>query len=484
MNIFDVIKEETAGRLENIAVIDGDRQLSYGDFSSSVREVACELKTCGIGPGERVALLCNDSIEYIVISLAVLSLEAAIVPVSPSHSPDEVNAVLRGIDVPFLIFERDLFFSDHAAPLFSSGAFEKAFFVHRRTPRGDLPAAYHALNAAFIRFSSGTTGASKGVVLSHETIIERTNAANKALEITENDRVIWVLSMSYHFVVSILLFLRRAATIVLCSREFPSSLIDGIVRHQGTFIYASPFHYQMMTNSGMFSAEMLSGIRLAVSTAMRLSEVDARDFHQKFGIELTEAYGVIEVGLPFVNSSGDPEKRGSVGRILPDYEARIANPDVDGVGEVYLRGRGMFDAYFSPWQGPEEALADGWFGTGDLGRIDSDGFLFLSGREKNVINFAGMKIFPGEVESVLNQHPAVRESLVYGTPHAQYGELPCADVVLEKETDLTEIDTREIRRFCYQHLAPYKVPKRLHSRPSLDKTASGKLKRWGRVPNG
>ena len=144
----------------------------------------------------------------------------------------------------------------------------------------------------------------------------------------------------------------------------------------------------------------------------------------------------------------------------------------------------MFDAYFSPWQGPDEALADGWFKTGDLGRIDSDGFLFLFGREKNVINFAGMKIFPREVESVLNQHPAVRESLVYGTPHTQYGELPCADIVLEGELDPAEIDTREIRGYCYQHLAPYKVPKRLHCLPRLGKTASGKLKRWGRAPNG
>ena len=484
MNIFDVIKEETVGQLENAAVIDGDRELSYGDLFASVSEVARELKARGIGPAGRVALLCNDSIEYIVISLAVLSVEAVIVPVPPSNSPDEVNAVLREIDIPFLIFDTDIFSLDDSCPVFLVGGCEKTFAVHRRIPRGNLPAAYRALNPAFIRFSSGTTGASKGVVLSHETIVERTDAANKALNITANDRVIWVLSMSYHFVVSILLFLRRAATIVLCGRDFPSSLIDGIVRRQGTFIYASPFHYQMMTNSGMFSAETFSRIRLAVSTAMRLSEIDARNFQRKFGLELAEAYGVIEVGLPFVNCSRNPEKRGSVGTILPDYEARIVDPDANGIGEVYLRGSGMFDAYFSPWQGPDEALADGWFKTGDLGRIDSEGFLFLAGREKNVINFAGMKIFPSEVESVLNQHPAVRESLVYGMPHAQYGELPCADIVLEGEMDPAEIDTREIRRFCYQHMAPYSVPKRFHCLPSLDKTASGKLKRWGRAPNG
>lgn len=320
--------------------------------------------------------------------------------------------------------------------------------------------------------------------MSHETIAERTDAADKALEITQSDRVIWVLSMSYHFVVSILLFLRRGATIVLCCREFLSSLVDGLGRHRGTFIYASPVHYRMMTNSGMFSADMFSNIRLAVSTAMRLPEADARDFVEKFGLELAEAYGIIEVGLPFVNSSGDPARRGSVGRILPDYEVNIASPDAEGVGKVHLRGKGMFDAYFSPWQSRDEALVDGWFETGDLGRLDADGFLFLCGREKNVINFAGMKVFPEEVEAVLNRHPAVSESLVYGRAHAHYGELPCADVVIGGETGVAEAEASEIRRFCYRHLAPYKVPKAVRCVSRLERTASGKLKRWGREQSG
>ena len=151
---------------------------------------------------------------------------------------------------------------------------------------------------------------------------------------------------------------------------------------------------------------------------------------------------------------------------------------------MLLRGRGMFDAYLSPWQSREQTLSEGWFKTGDLGRIDSDGFLFLCGREKNIINFAGMKIFPDEVEGVVNQHPAVRESLVYGTAHAQYGELPCADIVLEAGLETGEMNTAEVRRFCYRYLAPYKVPKQIHCVPRLEKTASGKLKRWGRVPKG
>jgi long-chain acyl-CoA synthetase len=428
MNIVDTIKAEIPGYLEKAAVIDGDRQVTYAELLALVDGVASELKSRGVGPAQRVALICDDSIEYIVVSLAVLSLPAALVPVSPSHSQDEVGAVLREIDAAFLIFDEKVFSLDPAEPLLLGGACKRTFLLHRRATQDDLPVEYGAMNPAFIRFSSGTTGASKGVVLSHETVVERTDAADKALNMTEDDTVIWVLSMSYHFVVSILLFLRRGAKIVLCRRELLSSLVDGLGRRRGTFIYASPFHYQLMTSAAAFSAGMLANVRLAVSTATRLPEADARRFYEKFGIELAEAYGIIEVGLPFINCSRNPAKRGSVGRILPDYEVKIANPDTEGVGEVYLRGSGMFDAYFSPWQSRKQALSDGWCKTGDLGRIDSGGFLFLCGRAKNIINFAGMKIFPKEVESVVNQHPAVRESLVYGTAHAQYGELPCADI--------------------------------------------------------
>jgi long-chain acyl-CoA synthetase len=478
MNIYAVIREETAGHLEHAAVVDGDRQVSYGDLFLLVDALARELQSSGVAPHQRVALSCTDSIELIAVSLAVLSLGAAIVPVSSSHSRDEVNAVLEELDVSLLISDRELFPPDHGGPAPSMSASEKTLLLHRRAAQENLPEEYYAMNPAFIRFSSGTTGVSKGVLLSHETIVERTDAADTALNVTANDRVIWVLSMSYHFVVSILLFLRRAATIVLCGNEFPSSLIDGLIRRRGTFIYASPFHYQMITNSTMFPEDMFANIRLAVSTSMRLPETEAGRFHEKFGFQLAEAYGIIEVGLPFVNCSRDPAKCGSVGSILPDYEAQIVNADAEGIGEVYLRGKGMFDAYFSPWRARDQALVDGWFPTGDLGRIDADGFLFLSGRQTNVINFAGMKIFPDEVESVINQHPAVMESLVYGTPHAQYGELPCADIVLRDQTKAADIDSSEIRRFCYQRLSSFKVPKELHYLPRLERTASGKLRRW------
>jgi long-chain acyl-CoA synthetase len=317
---------------------------------------------------------------------------------------------------------------------------------------------------------------SKGVVLSHEAIIERTDAADKGMQITPEDTVLWVLSMSYHFVVSILLFLRRGATIVLCSDRFPEALIEGVTVHRGTFIYASPFHYNLLSRTDLLTGESLQQVRMAISTAMKLPEKVAEAFSGKFGFELTEAYGIIEVGLPFIKLSGGSEKRGSVGKALPNFELRLDDLDAEGVGAIYIKGPGMLDAYFSPWQGRGDILQDGWFRTGDLGKIDQDGFLFIVGRDKDVINFVGMKIFAQEVEAVINQHPGVAESLVYGTPHSQYGELPTANIVLNAEQDeKTVLDN--LKRFCYQRLAQYKVPKEFQIVDALPKTASGKIKR-------
>lgn len=475
MNIVELIKKETAGYLNKLAVIDGTKKISYRQIFSTVDKIASELKCIGVKPFQRVALLCNDSIDHIVLNLAILLINGVVVPIFPSLSEDEISEILKRIQVNFLISEKQLNCVEKAKRNSFKYDGEKNFSIYAFLIQENIPKEFYKFNPAFIRFSSGTTGINKGVVISHEAIVQRTDAANKGLKVTPDDLIIWVLSMSFHFVVTILLFLRRSATIVLCSGEFPESLIEGLKRHKTTFIYASPFHYYMLSHTSAFSSNLLSDVRLAISTATKLNADIASKFFEKFKFDLCQAYGIIEVGLPFLNYSLSDGKRASVGTILPDYELKIENSDSQGIGEVYIRGKGMFDAYFSPWQTRKELSGDDWFKTGDMGKLDKDGYLYLVGRSNKVINFCGMKIFPFEVESVINQHPAVLESLVFGVVHAQYGQLPMAKVVL---TDVkVNIDRGELKKFCHKRLAPHKVPKEFISVTSLDKTLSGKLKR-------
>ena len=476
MNIYETIEKETSHFRDRTAVIEGEHTLTYGQLISLVDEIAVLLRGAGICQFDRVALLCGDSIEYIAASLAVLSVSAVAVPVATEHREAEIDEILESMAINYLIFERGSYGEDRSDKLDVKNFSRKEFFIMPRESRKEMEQEYFKINPAFIRFSSGTTGASKGVVLSHETIIERTAAADRGLTITHNDTVLWVLSMSFHFVVTILLFLRRGAAIMLCGTLFPESFIDGILKHKGTFIYASPFHYSLLAHMESLSPESLQNIRLAVSTAMKLPEEVAREFHAKFGFELSEAYGIIEAGLPFINLSSDKSRRNSVGKALPGYEVQIVNKDKDGVGQIHIKGKGMLDAYFSPWQNRENILdADGWFHTGDLGRIDEEGYLTIEGRDKDVINFAGMKVFPHEVESVLNQFPGISESCVYGKDHGQYGQLPVAKVVLKEPA--IGVSMEDLRRFCYQRLSKYKVPKDFECVPAIPKTGSGKIRR-------
>lgn len=475
MNIVDIIRSETEQFEDKLAVVDADTSLSYGSLLAVIDTLAGTLKEMGVKPTERVGLLCDDSADYVSVSLAILSLSAVIVPIASSLTEAEISDILVRLDVGFLLFDRALRDDPLGLPLAAGSVCVRSFSVRRLDSGNSFPPEYKKMNPAFVRFSSGTTGRSKGVLLSHEAIVERTTAANKALQITHQDTVLWVLSMSFHFVVSILLFLRKGATIVVCRDNFPLSLQEGLTQYGGTFIYASPFHYYTLAVSHGLTPDALSDVRLAISTATSLSSDIAQMFVDKFGLQLSSAYGIIEVGLPFVNDSA-AEKQGSVGQVLPDYDVLIDQHDADGTGRILLKGPGMFDAYCSPWQTRTEVVSDGWFDTGDLGRIDAEGFLFILGRGKDVINFAGMKVFPYEVESVINQHPLVKESLVYAVSHPQYGQLPSAKVVLKDGSSEDEI-LAKLRRHCSERLVSYKIPKQFEFVDKLDKTTSNKLVR-------
>jgi len=469
-NIADSIFRETAKLSEKTALVEETRTITYGLLAEAVACLAQELRERGVRPLERVAFICPDSIDYVILSLAILSLDAAIVPVAPGLMSDERDALPEQMDVHHILAEGASPSSQSGNLLRGAGKLSRTFCLAQRAASRTMPAGYAELRPAFIRFSSGTTGTSKGVVLSHEAILDRTDAANKGLCVTSDDTIGWVLSMSFHFVVTILLFLRKGATIVLCGDPMPGALVSALQQHPITLLYASPIHYRLLSVASVLTPASFAAIRLAVSTAVKLPVQIAQGFFERFGVRLAEAYGIIEVGLPFIYCPREQAHDGLLGKPLPDYSVRLA-PD----GEVLVRGKGMFDAYFSPWQPRSVCQPDGWFHTGDIGEFAEDGNLRLIGRRKAVINFSGMKIFPQEIEEVLNQHPAVAESLVYGEPHPEYGQLPCAKVVWRE--DALPFDEAALRAFCRTRLAVHKIPKVFTCVPELPKTASGKIRR-------
>lgn len=469
INIVETLFRETATLREKVVLVQGARSVTNGELAAAVEARARELADCGVRPLDRVAFLCPDGIDYVILSLAILALDAAIIPIAPNLMSDERESLLAKMDVHHLVVEAGCATAPGGTALRAGSDLASDFLLATREVCLPVPEGYGAIRPAFIRFSSGTTGASKGVVLSHEAIVARTDAADKGLRITADDVVGWVLSMSFHFVVTILLFLRRGATIVFCGDPMPGALVDTLQQRPVTVLYASPIHYRLLTMAGTLALAHVASLRIAVSTAVKLPQAIAQAFYERFGLRLTEAYGIIEVGLPFIHCPPAGAHDGLLGKPLPDYRVRLGTGD-----EVLIQGKGMFDAYFSPWQPRAVCQPDGWFHTGDVGARTEDGGLRLVGRRKAVINFSGMKLFPQEIEEVLNRHPAIFESLVYGETHTEYGQIPCAKIVLRPGTT---VDDAALLAFCRAHLAIHKIPKAFSRVASLAKTASGKIRR-------
>jgi long-chain acyl-CoA synthetase len=475
MNLYDLFHETARRQPEHPAILgpSQDTALTYSGLDEAIRAAASRLRKAGVQPGDCVGLHHPSGSPYIVLTYAAWQCGACVVPVATELAAEEKREICREISLDYIL----------SSP--GTAAFAEPFRRGEATGIGqniDLmpirspclrPAGYDRVQAAFIRFTSGTTGTSKGVVLSHATIHDRIQAANDALAIGPADRVLWLLSMAYHFTVSIVSYLSFGATIVLPSNHFAAAVAAAMARHRTTLLYASPAHCALLADYA--EGPPLPGLRLAISTTTSLDRDVARRFLHRYGQPVAQALGIIEVGLPCINLDFAAEKNNSVGRVLPAYELQLKDIGLGrGLGEVLFRGKGFLDAYYQPWRSQDQIMPDGWFHTGDIGQLDADGCLFLRGRSKDVISVMGMKFFPQEVETVLASHPAVAEVVVFARRHPRLGETPCARVVPSPSADQDGLEA-DLRQWCAQRLASYKVPERVELVDSLPRTASGKL---------
>lgn len=477
-NVYQDIFDANSDRLDKTAVVYRGIRTTYGTLLKQVEETARLLMSYGIKADDRVALRSPDSTLHIVLALALLKIRAVQIPVEVSIPGAEVRNICEQVSADAFISMLPLPDGwQMASEMQRFTCAEDEFHLQQLAPQSLISSELSNLNPAFIRFTSGTTSNSKGVIISHESVISRTNSANDGLKISSADTILWVLSMAYHFVVTILLFLRKGATIAICESPAALSMPQLLETEKITFLYMSPFHYHLMCESSVFNASMLKHARLAITTAMPMDRNLADKFYAKFNIRPRQAYGIIEVGLPCIDLDEKEFKPGVVGKPLPSCELKIRQPDKNGVGTIVLRSPGMFDGYLHPFCIREDVCENGFFNTGDIGFIDESGQLVIVGRSKNIINFAGMKIFPYEVEDILRSFKTVKDASVYGIKDPIYGEKPQADIVFNTDTKSDDELLNELRKFCYANLAPYKVPKAFNICDELERTVSGKILR-------
>jgi long-chain acyl-CoA synthetase len=446
VNIVELIHQR-ADRAA-IALICGDEEISFGRLLDDADAVAGRLRSVSAG---RVALDCPNGVAHVVLALGIVRSGKCLVPLASELAAPERERVIRETGVGAIID--------------ASGSIRE---IASPADPGFDEKALDALNPAFIRFSSGTTGTSKGVVISHETLLDRVTAANRGLGIGPADRIVWILPMAHHFAVSIMLYLLQGAATVIVNSHLAEDVLAAGRCHGGTVLYGAPFHHALLAAES--SGLAWPSLRLAVSTAASLPAKTAAAFDTRYGLPLTQGLGVIEVGLPLLNLAAAREKPAAVGRPLPDFSAELR-----GDGELFLRGPGMFDAYLRPWRRRSEVLVDGWFRTGDLARIDADGDIFLLGRSHSVINVGGLKCFPEEIEAVLGEVPGVAAARVQGRENARFGAVPVAEI--EARDPARPPSPGELSAFCRRALASYKVPVSFQFVDRIPRTASGKIRR-------
>jgi len=446
MNIVEKIFQEADRRA--IALVCGDEEITYGSLIDRADAAA---RLIAASPAARIGLDCPNGVAHVALALAIVRAGKCLVPLASELAPPERERVIRETGVGAIV---DASGAIREAPPFGELAFDEA--------------ALHALNPAFIRFSSGTTGRSKGIVISHERLFERVTAANRGLKIGPDDRIVWILPMAHHFAVSIMLYLLHGATTVIVNSHLAEDVLAAGRRRRGTVLYGAPFHHALL--AAETSGQPWPDLRLAVSTAAPLPLATAQAFDARYGIPLSQGLGVIEVGLPLLNLDAGRAKPGSVGRPLPDYRAEVREG-----GELFLKGPGMFDAYLQPWRPCAQALEDGWFRTGDLARLDADGHFHLLGRSHSVINVAGLKCFPEEIEAVIDETPGVAASRVSGKVNPRFGAVPVAEIEPIDPARPPKISA--LAAHCREALSRYKVPVEFRIVERLPRTASGKIQR-------
>lgn len=476
MNIFSIIHQAANKWGDKVAIYDEYGTLSFSALEKEVDQLTSKLKSLGVAEGNSIGVMARNSRQFIIGIFAGLGCGAVVMPLSHQMRKLEIEQIISEAELHFLIDDKS-----GQPPLekvkeeldMTIGSFRFSETSIEKTK----PFAPHINNPAFIRFTSGTTGKSKGVVVSHKAVFERIEAANKALNLGSSDTVVWVLPMAYHFMVSIVLYINYGTAIAITKDFLAKTILEYTTKFNGTLLYASPMHIRML--AGDKSDISLSTLKTVISTSAGISLDACLAFKDRFGIDVSQAYGIIEIGLPIINHKKSADHPEAVGQALPDYQVELLDEENNilpfgKIGKLAIKGPGMFDGYLTPPKRKEEILNDGWFMTGDLASKTASGLITIEGREKSMINVSGNKVFPEEVEAVLNAHSAVEISKIIGNKHPLMGEIVEANVVLKPNNEAT---ADLLITWCRQRLSAYKIPQVIRFVDSIEMTGSGKVKR-------
>jgi len=496
MNIANWLHAAARLHPDNPALFSGQRlHADYRSFALRANGLARWLSARGVGRGDRVALFMKNRVEYLELFYASWWTGAVAVPVNPKLHPKEVAWILADSQAR-AVFTDGL--DDLPGECVPEGCLHLAVDGQdfaRAAEAGlaaelQAPAALAPEALAWLFYTSGTTGRPKGVMLSHRNLLAMAMCYAIDVEaVGPGDSMLYAAPMShgaglYHFV-----YVRRGARhVVPASRGFePAEILDAAQACGSLSLFAAPTMVKRLVEEASRSGRDGRGLRTVIYGGAPMYQADLAEALRVLGPRFVQIYGQGESPMTITALSRETiadaahprwrQRLGSVGVAQSLVAVRVAGADLADLpahaeGEVLVRGDAVMAGYWNNEAATRAALVDGWLRTGDIGRLDEDGFLTLTDRSKDVIISGGSNIYPREVEEVLARHPAVREVAVIGAPSEQWGEEVVAFVVPRPGM---QVDAEALDRWCRAEIASFKKPKRYCFRRELPKNSYGKI---------
>ena len=492
MNLFESFQQGFQNNADKVAlrVPEQGRQVSFGELDRLSARMAHQLTGLGVEPGDRVAVQVDKSVEALALYLAVLRAGGIYLPLNTAYMPEELAYFVTNAEPRVVVTKQE------QADIFATIRRDRGVSFTCLTLEGDghgslldglddcsdhfVTVARAGDDVAAILYTSGTTGRPKGAMISHDNLSSNARVLSEQWGWQANDVLLHALPI-FHvhglFVACNISFLNATEMVYLSKfdaqrvlEELPScSVMMGV-----------PTFYTRLLGESDFTADLCSNMRLFISGSAPLLEETFEEFEVRTGHPILERYGMTETGMNTSNPLQGERLPGTVGFPLPGTEVRIMSEEgvqleVEAVGSLQVRGPNVFKGY---WRMPEKTAADftedGFFITGDLGKIDANGYVAIVGREKDLIISGGYNIYPKEVELVLNEIPGVVETAVFAYKHADFGEGVAVAVVAEEGQVITE---EIIQSYCRDRLAAYKIPRRVTYLAELPRNTMGKVQK-------
>ncbi len=480
MSVHGPILRQLLSRPLRVGVIDDQRRWRNAELLVAAWHMAGLIERAS--KTQTVALMLPTGGGFAAAALGCWLLGRTIVPLNYLLKQEELQYVIDDCGTDCVLTATPLLEAIGYAPSATRVVhLDKESFGGFPEPR--WPARVDDADLAVMLYTSGTSGKPKGVMLTHANIRENVLQCIGANVFSANDVVLGVLPQfhSFGFTVLTMLPLTVGAKVVFSARFVPQRIVKLFREHRPTAFVAIPSMYNALLSVKDAHAEDFASLRLAVSGGEPLPDAVSGRFFERFGMRLNEGYGLTETS-PVTNWCLPTEfKAHSVGRALPGVEQRIVDWNtgrevrVGGEGEIRMRGPNIMRGYYKL---PEQTAAafdeQCWFRTGDIGKLDADGHLFITGRLKEMIIIGGENVFPREIEEVLDKHPSVHASAVIGVMDDVRGELPWAFVELKEGERFDEV---ALRHWCREHLAGYKVPREIRVVEKLPRNPTGKIMR-------